>query len=47
MQRQHILPWSSQFASHMDHSPHIFILIHFEADLIKKHMFHHILGHNM
>jgi hypothetical protein len=40
-------PFEQSIPCHMDHSSHIFILIHLEADLIKRHMFHHILGHNM
>jgi hypothetical protein len=38
---------SSQFPCQMDHNPYIFILIHIGIGLVKRHMFHHILGHNM
>ena len=40
-------PFEHQFKCHVDHNPHIFILIHLGAGLIKRHMFHHTLGHNM
>jgi hypothetical protein len=46
-QLQHILILRSQFLCHMDNNPHIFVLIHLGTSLIKRHMFHHILYHNM
>jgi hypothetical protein len=46
MLQQHIILLSNQFPCIMDHNPHIFIHIHLGASLMKRHICHHIIGHN-
>jgi hypothetical protein len=45
-QQQHIFLLSIQFSCIMDHNPHIFIHIYLGAGLMKRHICHHIIGHN-